>query len=81
MKVRKKALSVSVMVVTMLLVGSCGYTAVSASATFSGRILDRYEAPNGDDVTVFCRGTDLMVHMDGNKSGSIQMIPKEPRCA
>jgi hypothetical protein len=77
----RRALSVAVTVATLLLVGSCGSTASGGSQGFSGRILDRYEAPNGDDVTVFCRGTDLMVHMDGNKSGSIQMIPKEPRCA
>lgn len=81
MKVRKRVLSVAVTVVALFLVGSCGSTASGGSQGFSGRILDRYETPNGDDVVVFCRGTDLMIHMDGNKSGSLQMIPKEPRCA
>lgn len=77
----KRALSVAVTVVTLLLVGSCGSTASGGSQGFSGRVLDDYKGPHGDHITVYCRGTDLMIHMDGNKSGSLQMIPKEPRCA
>lgn len=77
----RRALSVAVTVATLLLVGSCGSTASGGSQGFSGRVLDRYEMPNKDEVTVFCRGTDLMIHLSGYKRGSIQMIPKEPRCA
>jgi hypothetical protein len=77
----KKALITALTVVTLILVGSCGSTASGGSQGFSGRILDRYELPGGDEVTVYCMGADLMIYMDGYKSGSVQMIPKEPRCA
>lgn len=77
----KRALSVAVTVATLVLVGSCGSTASGGSQGFSGRILDHYTGPDSEEVYIYCRGTDLMVYMDGNKSGSLQMIPKEPRCA
>lgn len=77
----KRALSVAVSVVALVLVGSCGSTSSGGSQGFSGRVLDYYTGPDHEHVYIYCRGTDLMVYMDGIQSGSLQMIPKEPRCA
>lgn len=77
----KRTLSVAVTVVALLLVGSCGVTASGGPQGFSGRVLDHYTGPDREEVYIYCHGNDLMVYMDGNKSGSLQMIPKEPRCA
>lgn len=80
----RKALSASLVLGMALAMVGCGYTTPVVSQTVSGRpdvVLDTFKTPdNYSRVTLFCRNGDYYVYMDGNRSGSVQQIPADPRC-